>query len=118
MAASRKYMAASVPRNIRQTRLGYLPPACVIGTRILKGNGGANLYYDVVMLPEPEFVRMKSSVGLQVTQAPTMGGALNSAFTLADTKHVLVPEEEADPAGYAKNHFITAFGLATPEGRA
>lgn len=116
MAGAKKYMAASVPRSVRQQRLGYLPAKCIIGSRVLKGNGGANLYYDVVMLPEPEFVRMRTSMGLQITQAPTMGGALSSAATLADTKHVVVPEEESDAEAYARNHFIAAFGLAAANG--
>ena len=81
----------------------------------LKGNGGVNLYYDVVMLPELEFVRMKSNIGLQVSQAPKMGTAPQSVFTLSDARYVSVPEEESNPVSYAKNHFMAVFGLTAPE---
>ncbi|MGB9154261.1 MAG: hypothetical protein WCD70_14370 [Alphaproteobacteria bacterium] len=110
-------MAASVPRFLRQARVGYLPSTCVIGSRLLKGDGGVNLYYDIIMLPEPEFVRMKSNIGLQhvIAPGPKMGPTFSPMFVLKDTKHVTVPADELDPVNYAKSHFMIAFGLMTPD---
>ena len=110
----RKYMAASVPRFLRQTRLGYLPLKCVIGSRLLKGDGGINLMFDVIMLPVKEFQRMRSYVGMQQVAAPVPqpgGASFNPVFIPADTKQVDVPEHEPDPEEYARHHFRVLFGL-------
>jgi hypothetical protein len=110
-------MAASVPRFLRQTKLGYLPLKCIVGSRLLRGDGGANLYFDIIMLPVPEFVRMRTNVGLQHVLAPALkaGPTFNPGYVLADTKQVIVPENEPDPEAYAKSHFLTMFGLLAPQ---
>jgi hypothetical protein len=119
MLQARKYMAASVPRYIRQSRAGYLPANCLIGSRTVKGEGGANLSFDIVMLPAPQFLRMKTSVGQQFviapTPAPQQGLNFNMSFMLTDTKEVTVPEGETDPEGWARHYFMIAFGLIGPE---
>lgn len=110
-------MAASVPRFIRQTRLGYLPLDCIIGSRLTKGDGGASLVFDIVMLPVLEFQRMRTNVGLQQVVSPALnaGTGFNPVFMLADSKQVVVPEGEPDPKAYAKSHFLALFGLLSPE---
>ena len=106
-------MAASVPRFLRQNRLAYLPLTCVIGSRLTQGDKGASLAFDIIMLPAPQFERMKSNVGLQHVIAPTPSPlpGVNHGFVLADTKYVVVPEGEPDPETFAKNHFLKVFGL-------
>jgi len=109
----KKFMAGTVPRFLRQARLAYLPSRCVIGSRLTVGANGANLYFDIVMLPEPEFVRMRSNVGLQHVVAPALkaGPTFNPGFVIVDARYVVVPDEEPDPETYARNYFITLFGL-------
>jgi hypothetical protein len=116
MSHPKKYMAASVPRFLRQTSLGYLPLQCVIGSRLVKGAAGANLFFDIIMLPVNEFQRMKNNVGLQHVIAPALkaGPAFKAGFVCADTKEVVVPADEPDPEGYARNYFMLEFGLAGP----
>ncbi len=117
MSQAKKYMAASVPRFLRQTRLGYLPLQCVIGSRLVKGDGGANLFFDIVMLPVNEFQRMRTNVGLQHVIAPALkaGPTFSPGFVLADAKQVIVPPDEPDPEGFARSHFLKLFGLSEPE---
>lgn len=117
MSTSRTYMAASVPRFLRQTRLGYLPLSCIIGSRLLVGDGGSNLIFDIVMLPVQEFQRMRTNVGVQHVVEPSLkaGPSFNPVFVLADSKTFVVPEGVRDPEALAKNHFLNLFGLLTPE---
>ncbi len=65
------------------------------------------------MLPEPEFVRMRSNVGLQHVVAPALkaGPTFNPGFVIADARYVVVPDGEPDPEAFARNYFITLFGL-------
>jgi hypothetical protein len=110
-------MAASVPRFLRQTKLGYLPFSSIVGSRLLKGDGGINMYFDIVMLPPPEFQRMKTNVGLRHVMAPALksDASFQPGFILTDAKTVMVPEDEPDPEGYAKLQFMIMFGLIEPE---
>ena len=109
-------MAASVPRFLRQSRLAYLPLKCVIGSRLIQGEG-SNLYFDIVMLPVPEFQRMRGNVGLQHVNAPALkaGPTFNPGFVLTDAKQVIVPDNEPNPEAFAKNHFLVLFGLIAPD---
>ena len=113
----RVYMAASVPRYLRQTKLGYLPVDSIIGTHFTKSLQGANLVFDVIMLPVPQFQRMRMNVGSQFVAAPTPspgGAAFSPVFVLANAKQVVVPPDEPDPKTFAKNYFLKEFGLLTP----
>jgi len=113
MAPQRTYMAASVPRFLRQTRLGYLPLNAVIGSRLVTGDGGENLCFDIIMLPAKEFQRMRGHVGLQHVIAPVLkfGPTFNPAFVLADTKQIVVPADQLNPEEFARNYFMKAYGL-------
>ena len=114
---SLKYMAAPVPRFLRFSRLAYLPPSCVIGSRLTRGDAGNNLYFDIIMLPVNEFTRMKSNVGLQHIIAPALkaGPTFNPGFVLSETREVVVPDDEPDPEVYAKKYFLGIFGVTTAE---
>ena len=113
MPKARKYMAASVPRFLRQTKLGYLPTNSVIGSRLVQGDGGTNLYFDTVMLPVQEFQRMRTNVGLHhvLAPAPKIGPTFTPSFVLADAKEVVVPDSEPDPEAFARKHFMALFRL-------
>lgn len=110
-----KFVAGSVPRYLRQTKLGHLPTTCVIGSHATRNADGATFAYDVIMLPAPQFQRMRSQVGLQHVVSPTLkaGPAVNPAFVIADAKEVVVPEGEADPEAYARRYFQQLFKLVT-----
>jgi hypothetical protein len=112
-------MAASVPRFMRTARLAYLPLQTVIGSYIVRGDGGVNLIFDVIMLPELEFKRMRSHVGLQNIVAPNLrpgNASFAPTFVPSDQKQVEVPADILDPRAYAHAHFVRAFGLDRPEG--
>lgn len=114
----KKYMAASVPRFIRQTRLGYLPLDCVIGSRLYKGEGDNNIVMDIIMLPVPQFQRMRTNVGLQHVAAPVPqpgSSGFQISYMLTDIKEVKVPVHEPDTEAYARNYFMLHFGLLNPE---
>jgi hypothetical protein len=106
-------MAAPVPRFLRQTRLNYLPSHCVIGSYLVESKGGANLYFDIIMLPAQQFQHMKSNVGLQQIMAPNPSPlpGLNPSFVVNDVRQVVVPADEPNPEAYAKNYFLVEFGL-------
>ncbi len=106
------YMASPVPRNIRQTKLGHLPLQCVIGTRSPKTDDGSFFVLDIIMLPAPEFHRMKLHAGLQHVLTPTLspgGNAVGSNYVLTNVKKVTVPPTEDDPELFAKLHFLEVF---------
>ena len=79
-----------------------------------QGEGGTNLYFDIVMLPMNEFQRMRTNVGLQhmVAPQPKMGPTFNPGFVLSDVKQISVPDSEPNPAAYAKSHFLKLFGIS------
>jgi len=110
-----KYMAAPIPRSLRQSRLAHLS-ACVIGSQFLKGNGDNNLVYDIVMLPVQEFQRMRSNVGQQNAATPQLsaGSGFSPSFILTNIKEITVPADAADPAGFAKAYFLNAYGIIDP----
>lgn len=117
MSSPKVFMAASVPRFLRQTRLGHLPLNNIIGSRITQGDGGANLVFDVVMVPVNEFQRIKNGVGLQHIAAPALkaGPAFMPSFMLTDAKKVVVPASEPDPEAFARHYFLKEFRLLQPD---
>ena len=117
MSHPKQYMAGSVPRFLRQTKLGYLPMNSLVGSRSIKGDGGVNLVLDIIMLPVPEFQRMKTNVGLQHVLAPGLkaDASFNPTYIIADAKHVTVPPDEPAPENFARHYFMIEFGLLTPE---
>jgi hypothetical protein len=108
-----KFQAAPVPRFIRQAKLSYLPMNVVIGSYLIKGDGGSNIVMDVIMLPAQQFQRMRTNVGLQHVATPTLqaGPGLMPSFMLKDVKEITVPEGEPDAEGYAKAYFVREFKL-------
>jgi hypothetical protein len=118
MMQGRKYMAGTVPRFLRQTRLGHLKLNCVIGSRLIVGSTGNNLYYDIIMLPAQEFARMKTNVGLQHMNAPVAqpgGASFAPGFVVTDAQEVTVPSNESDPDIFARLYFLEKFNLLVLE---
>lgn len=113
MVGSRRYMAGSVPRSLRQSRLGHIPFSSVIGSKHQRGKYGGNLVFDIIMLPEPEFVRMKGTVGVRQVVGPAFkaDASFQPGFVIQDQRFVVVPEDALDQEAYARTHFIKEFGL-------
>jgi hypothetical protein len=113
----KKYMAGWVPRYLRQSKLGHLPIDCVICTQTVRGSDNTNHYTDLVMLPDPEFQRMQSYLGLQhvLTMAPRGGESFDPFFVIKNPKHVTVPKDHPNPEAYARAYFLIEFGVLTPD---
>ena len=109
----KRYMAASVPRSLRQQRLGHLPASTIIGSKHVRGKDGGNMIHDIIMLPEPQFVRMKGNVGMQQVANPGLraGSDFQPGFVMQDTKTVTAPVDAVDQEAFARAHFIKEFGL-------
>lgn len=108
-----RYCAASVPRYIRNARLFYLGRNAVIGSRLVQNKSGG-LVYDIIMLPELEFMRAKLLLSLPVGQTSSVEltmSKMTPAYNPMDAKCVTIPPGEFDPYGYARNWFVEKFGL-------
>jgi hypothetical protein len=107
-----KYMAASIPRYIRTSRLFYLPRQAIIGSRLMQPKAGTPLMYDIVMLPEDAFKRARLSLGMETAGSMELNmSRWTPTYIPRDTREVHVPPEERDPYRYAKNYFLGEFGL-------
>ena len=104
-------MAAYVPRTTRTARLWYLPPDTVIGWRA-QPEPGRNTIYDLVMLPEKEFIRARMHLGLENPNAVGLTMTkMTAAFVPQYVQEVSVPPTEPEPRAYARRYFRAAFGL-------
>ncbi|MGB4100836.1 MAG: J domain-containing protein [Alphaproteobacteria bacterium] len=114
-----RYCAASVPRYIRNARLFYLGIHAVIGSRLVQNNSGG-LVYDIIMLPEQEFMRAKLLLSLPVGETSSVDLSptkITPAYNPMDAKCVTIPPGTHDPYHYARNWFMEKFGLNRPEPR-
>jgi hypothetical protein len=111
-AGSKKYMAASIPRSIRTTRLPYLPLNTIIGCTFTKKENDINYVFDIIMLPEDQFIRAKSYLGSPaIMSADLQYGKFSPPYIPRDTKEVIIPPDELDPEKYARNYFKKAFKI-------
>jgi DnaJ domain len=107
-----RYMAASIPRFIRIARLGYLRLDSIIGSWFIAKENDLNYVFDVIMLPERQFLRARLYLGVPDSASPSLSrGGFLPAYIPKDVKTIIVPPDEPYPEVYAKNHFIEAFGL-------
>ena len=107
----RRYMAASIPRFMRTARLSHLRLDCVIGCWFVKRERDLNLVYDVIMLPEREFIRARAHLGTPNVLAPMLQlGSYTPSYVPLDVKFVNVPPDEPDPETFARNYFREEFG--------
>lgn len=114
MPGAVRFCAASVPRSIRNARLPHLGRDAVIGSWMFQTRSGQNLVYDIIMLPEPEFMRAKLILSLAAGQSSSLEltmSKLTPAYRPMDTKQLLVPAGQARPWHFARTHFRQAFGL-------
>jgi len=106
----KKYFAASIPRFIRSARLSYVPANCIIASWHIAQKNDVNFIYDVIMLPEREFLRARMHLATPDVATPTLSrGGFSPAYMPKDIKTVTVPEGEAQPEKYAKEHLLEQF---------
>jgi hypothetical protein len=108
-----RFFAASVPRYIRNSRLFYLPRAAIIGSRLVQNKSGG-LVYDIIMLPESEFIRAKlllSLVNAQSNSVDLTMSKITPAYNPVDAKNVIIPPHERDPYNFARDYFMREFKL-------
>jgi hypothetical protein len=109
---SLKYMAASVPRNIRMSRLYYLPPECVIGSWHTRNRDGSYISFDILMLREREFNRARIHLSVpNVTDPVLTRGGFSPTYIVKDVREITIPAGTYDPAAYARAHFMKEFKL-------
>jgi hypothetical protein len=107
-----RYMAGSVPRHLRAERLGYLRLDSIIGCWFVKSQGGGNYIFDVIMLPEKEFMRAKSYLGSPDMANPVLAlGRFSPPYVIQDVKEIVVPDSDPDPRGTARTYFAGLYNL-------
>ncbi len=107
-----KYMAASVPRNIRLMRLSYLPSNYVIGSRYIKNRDGSYVVFDIIMLSEKEFNRARIYLSAPNPGDPVLQqGGFIPTYIVKGTREVTIPPGTYDPEAYARAHFLEEFKL-------
>jgi DnaJ-like protein len=107
-----KYMAASVPRNIRMMRLSYLSSNYIIGSRYIKNRDGSYVVFDVIMLPEKEFNRARIYLSAPNPGDPVLRqGGFIPTYIVKGARELTIPPGTYDPEAYAKAHFLEEFKL-------
>ncbi len=107
---SKKYLAASIPRSVRAARLSYLPRATIIGSHVTKREKDLNLIFDVIMLPEDQFLRARSWLSVpELVNAQLSRDSFAPPYVLQNVHEVIVPAGQADPEGFAAAHFKKIF---------
>ncbi len=120
--ASQKYIAAYIPRYMRTSRLWYLPPHAIIGSKQVGDAVGANAIYDVIMLPEKEYMRARLYLGAQnMGNNELRRGAWTPAFVPQFVREIDVRLTTKNPRSHARRYFQQAFGpdiswYADPDG--
>ncbi len=104
------YIAASVPRYIRQARLPQMPVQAIIGARLI-----GNMAYDIIMLPEKEFAGAMARLAAAepVGAMNFVPGRFVPAYSPKD-RQVFTPTLEStsdEAAALAKAFFLKQFGL-------
>jgi hypothetical protein len=107
MQPPQKYMAAFVPRFIRSTRLSYIPINNVIGSKMLKNERNMPMVFDLIMLPEMPFMRMKLRLSTEDMASTSLSkGNMPSAFSLKNIFEIVIPSTEKNADAFAKAHFL------------
>jgi hypothetical protein len=105
-----KFMAASVPRHVRSTRLSHLRGDAVIGSWHIPNPAGGFQVFDVVMQAETDFMRMKNHLStLTPMGVSPEAGKLPVTYMLRDTKEIDVPDSDLNPAQTAAAYFKREF---------
>ncbi len=106
------FMAASVPRYLRTARLPYLPLDAVLGSWTVEGGGDIGVTFDVIMLPEADFQRAKTRLGVSQLESPALRRAsLTGGFVPQDVRIVEIAASMPHPARRAALRLISKFRL-------
>ncbi len=110
--SARKYHAAFVPRYIRNARLFTVGLDAIIGSKLVKPEGSVGLMYDLLMLPEKEFIRARYLLGTETRVNPNLSmSSIVPTFIPKDIRTVIVPDDVMDPHNYAREKFLEMFNL-------
>jgi hypothetical protein len=103
------YLAASIPRNVRMSKLNHVPNSAVIGCWHVRDERGGFQVFDVVMLPEDEFNHAKNHMATitPMSMSPKASGAAPVTFSPRDTKEFDAPNAEAASAYFKKEFKLT-----------
>ncbi len=105
-----KYVAASIPRFIRTARLPHVPVNCIIASWHVPQEKDVNFIFDIIMLPEREFLRARMHLSTPDAVNPSFQrGRFSPTYIPKDVKSIAVPEGEANPAQYARDYFLKEF---------
>jgi len=102
------YYAASVPRSVRTARLAHLRGDAIIGMWFVP-SGAGNQVFDVIMLPEAEFLRVKNQLATPAMGATLQQGQGAAPYVPKDVKNFTVPENDPTPAATAAAYFRKEF---------
>ena len=110
--ATRRYLAGSVPRSLRASRLSYLPLDAVIGSWSIENPRDLNQTFDVIMLPELDFRRAQYRLAEGQLSTPALQrGTLQVAYSIKDIRVVAVPADISDPYRHALGQLAQLFDL-------
>ena len=106
-----KYLATSVPRSVRSSRLGHLRTDAIIGTWHIPNPAGGFQVFDVLMQGEADFIRTKNLLGAPSAN-PSMPGQMHPPYVLKDIRQLDVPESDPNPQQTAAAHFRAEFKIS------
>lgn len=106
-----KYVAASIPRFIRTARLAHVPVNCIIASWHVEQENDLNYIFDIIMLPEREFLRARMYLSTPNISPALQRGAFVPSYIPKDIKSVTVPAGEHHPERYARDYFLKEFGV-------
>jgi hypothetical protein len=106
------FTAASIPRFLHRSRLPWLRLEAIIGSWAIEDPHDIHLTYDVIMLPEPEFMRARTCLTTPQISTPALRyDSFTVSYIPKDIKHITIFSWEKDPTREAARHFIKMFGL-------
>jgi hypothetical protein len=108
---AQKYMAASILRSIRQSRLGHLPRHVVIGSIAIERKNDLNVIYDVIMLPAAQFMRARSHLAAPAPSMHLNPGEFSPPYIPHHVKEFMVPSGAPYAEKTAQEHFKKEFGI-------
>jgi hypothetical protein len=110
--SSTLYVAASIPRFIRNTRLAHLRLGSIIGSWAIENPHSMNIVYDVVMLPADEFARAMTYLAVPAMTSPALRREnFNGAYSPKDIKQMVVDGTDPEARQIAVRHFVQEFKL-------
>jgi len=115
MQRARRFVAAAIPRDIRQQRLPFLNRDAIIGVQASTTSSSLKDYVDIIMLPEEHYARAKSYLATPGMIFSMRFGSADTPFVPRNVWMVRVPDDIEDVQAYARNYFLEKFGLKEPD---